>query len=92
MSHHPSCRPTDKDLVWHCHQCGESESAEALLDLIERQRKALEQIAKQGALGPAQPRIDTTTMQKLPVNPYYEHCRLLAEIASATLAQDAPQP
>ena len=26
--HHPSCRESDKDLVWHCNQCGLNESAE----------------------------------------------------------------
>ncbi len=25
--HHPSCRESDKDLVWHCNQCGLNESA-----------------------------------------------------------------
>ena len=27
--HHPSCSPYDRDLVWHCSQCGANESAEA---------------------------------------------------------------
>lgn len=27
VSHHPSCRPSDRDLVWHCSQCGENEPA-----------------------------------------------------------------
>jgi hypothetical protein len=26
--HHPSCRESDKSLVWHCNQCGLNESAE----------------------------------------------------------------
>ena len=26
--HHPSCRESDKDLVWHCSQCGLNESAD----------------------------------------------------------------
>ena len=42
MSHHPSCRPTDKDLVWYCHQCGEQESAESLVETLARQREALQ--------------------------------------------------
>ncbi len=25
--HHPSCRDSDRDLVWHCNQCGSNESA-----------------------------------------------------------------
>ncbi len=36
--HHPSCRESDKDLVWHCNQCGLNESAadiEAKLDQPE---------------------------------------------------------
>ncbi len=32
MTHHLSCKPSDKSLVWHCNQCGENESAEAILD------------------------------------------------------------
>ena len=41
MSHHPSCRPTDKDLVWHC-LCGENEPAEEeVLDRLARLREAL---------------------------------------------------
>ena len=47
--------------------------------------EALEQIAKQGTLGPAQPRIDTTTMQKIPANPYYDQCLRLAKLASDAL-------
>ena len=43
MSHHPSCRLTDKDLVWHCTNCGENESAGSLLvETLARQRKGLE--------------------------------------------------
>ena len=26
--HHPSCRPSDRNLVWHCSQCGLIELAE----------------------------------------------------------------
>ncbi len=26
-THHPSCRESDKDLVWHCCQCGLNEDA-----------------------------------------------------------------
>jgi hypothetical protein len=33
--HHPSCRPSDKDLVWLCAQCGGHESAEAIEDGAE---------------------------------------------------------
>jgi hypothetical protein len=29
-AHHPSCTENDKDLVWHCNQCGLNESAAAL--------------------------------------------------------------
>lgn len=25
-NHHPSCRPNDASLVWHCSQCGLNES------------------------------------------------------------------
>ena len=35
--HHPSCRPSDRDLVWLCAQCGGHESAED----IEQQRDEL---------------------------------------------------
>ncbi len=28
--HHPSCTPSDRDLVWLCAQCGGHESAENL--------------------------------------------------------------
>jgi hypothetical protein len=28
--HHPSCRESDKDLIWLCNQCGAKESAEDL--------------------------------------------------------------
>jgi len=28
--HHASCQPSDKELVWHCCQCGLNESAEQL--------------------------------------------------------------
>lgn len=28
MKHHPSCRETDTELVWHCNQCGNIEQAE----------------------------------------------------------------
>jgi hypothetical protein len=30
--HHPSCLPSDRDLVWLCAQCGGHESAESILD------------------------------------------------------------
>jgi len=30
--HHPSCRESDKSLVWHCNQCGLNESAESMED------------------------------------------------------------
>lgn len=46
--HHPSCRESDKDLVWHCSQCGENESAyevEAELERVKAERDA-EQKAK----------------------------------------------
>ncbi len=28
--HHASCKPSDRDLVWLCNQCGGHESAEVL--------------------------------------------------------------
>ena len=28
MSHHASCTPNDRTLIWKCYQCGEEESAE----------------------------------------------------------------
>jgi len=31
-THHPSCRPSDRDLVWLCAQCGGHESAEDILE------------------------------------------------------------
>jgi hypothetical protein len=45
--HHPSCRPSDKELVWLCHQCGGHESAEdieldgARLDWLEKNPKEI---------------------------------------------------
>jgi hypothetical protein len=33
--HHASCKPSDRDLVWLCAQCGERESAEPLLNNAE---------------------------------------------------------
>ena len=36
--HHPSCRPSDRDLVWLCSQCGAIESAEPLVDALKRLR------------------------------------------------------
>lgn len=30
MSHHPSCRPHDRELVWYCNQCGEREEFDEL--------------------------------------------------------------
>ena len=41
MSHHPSCRPTDRNLFWYCSQCGTNEPAEEeILARLVRQRKA----------------------------------------------------
>lgn len=36
MKHHPSCTPNDVDLVWHCSQCGEMDSA---ADIEQRYRE-----------------------------------------------------
>jgi hypothetical protein len=33
MSHHQSCKPTDKSLIYKCSQCGLEEPAEHLEDL-----------------------------------------------------------
>ena len=41
MSHHPSCRDSDKTLGYSCHQCGEFEPREDLLDLLEKAREEI---------------------------------------------------
>ncbi len=38
MSHHPSCRESDKSLIWFCNQCGEKESADEEQMLAEAQQ------------------------------------------------------
>ena len=41
-AHHPSCKPSDNDLVWHCNQCGLNEFAETeILDAHKKQISAL---------------------------------------------------
>jgi hypothetical protein len=44
-NHHPSCRESDKNLVWHCAQCGENESAESVLDERDAARAHAERLA-----------------------------------------------
>jgi len=39
MSHHGSCRPNDKSLVWQCGQCGMVKDAEMLLAELEALRR-----------------------------------------------------
>ena len=81
MSHHPSCRPTDKDLVWHCRQCGENEPAEALLDQMARLREALKTFGRHWGFCPTQvPALDRVDE----ANTYACTCGL-----DAALAQDA---
>ncbi len=41
--HHPSCRPSDRDLVWLCAQCGVHESAGD----IEAENAKLRELTKQ---------------------------------------------
>jgi hypothetical protein len=48
MKHHPSCKPSDRDLVWHCNQCGLNESASEVEQEVEALRKALRQINEEG--------------------------------------------
>jgi hypothetical protein len=47
-NHHPSCSPHDRDLVWHCNQCGANESAEswhnAALTAEREKRELIESI------------------------------------------------
>ena len=46
MSHHPSCRPTDRNLFWYCSQCGTHEPAEEeILARLARQREALGKVS-----------------------------------------------
>jgi hypothetical protein len=33
--HNPNCKPSDKELIWLCHECGGHESAIALLEASE---------------------------------------------------------
>ena len=83
MSHHPSCLPTDKDLVWHCCQCGENEPAEEeVLARLARQRAALEWIGMMvsGELCRCPP-------QNVRGDPCFKH--LVSEKIVAALAQDA---
>lgn len=47
MNHHPSCRPNDKSLVWHCYQCGDNESACHLENAEEKLRIAIRAFDKQ---------------------------------------------
>ena len=42
--HHPSCRESDKDLVWLCGQCGEVESAADVEEVLDLTRKKLSQV------------------------------------------------
>ena len=35
-THHPSCKPEDRELVYHCNQCGLNEYAE--IDLLDKTR------------------------------------------------------
>jgi hypothetical protein len=46
--HHPSCKPSDRDLVWLCSQCGGHESAESLLSHAEQLAEVLRDIADFG--------------------------------------------
>jgi hypothetical protein len=43
--HHPSCTPNDRDLVWHCHQCGLNESA---ADIEEKYNQAVDHLTQLG--------------------------------------------
>jgi hypothetical protein len=36
MTHHPSCKPNDKSLVWKCGQCGLEEPAETIINSVEK--------------------------------------------------------
>ncbi len=40
--HHPSCRESDKDLVWHCSQCGLNEPATDVETKLAEARQAVE--------------------------------------------------
>jgi hypothetical protein len=37
--HHPSCTPNDRDLVWHCNQCGLNESAADIEEQLAAERE-----------------------------------------------------
>lgn len=37
--HHPSCKPSDRDLIWFCNQCGARESAEDVLEVLKQCEK-----------------------------------------------------
>ena len=39
--HHPSCRPSDRDLVRLCAQCGGHESAEDIIELLREIRELM---------------------------------------------------
>jgi hypothetical protein len=43
--HHPSCRESDRDLVWHCSQCGLNENAESVLEAAKKLCKVYFDIA-----------------------------------------------
>jgi len=53
--HHPSCQPSDRDLVWLCAQCGGHESAEYILDEKKALVDALEPLAKIGRIFSVEP-------------------------------------
>jgi hypothetical protein len=61
MSHHPSCDPEDRDLVWHCNQCGLNEDAE--VEILDAHKSELAQAQAEietvkGMLGQALKRED----------------------------------
>lgn len=39
--HHPSCKPSDRELVWLCNQCGGHEPASELEERLEQLQKAV---------------------------------------------------
>ena len=43
-NHHPSCSPNNRDLVWHCPQCGALESAEAINAALAAEREKIKRL------------------------------------------------